>query len=1820
MINHEKNNPYVKFGTLIDVISWRGNNQAQKLAYRFLTDSDSEQCLSYADLDQKARKIGGYLQSIKSPGERILLFFQPGLDYIAAFFGCLYGGMIAVPSYPPKINSQDLRMSTIIKDAGATVVLSTGGILSKLGRTIDRQPALKELQWVDSSNIPEYFSEKWKDPGMKREDTAYLQYTSGSTAQPKGVIVSHGNIMHNSEMIYRAFGHSDDSCAVDWLPPYHDMGLIGGIIQPAYGGFPAVLMSPFKFLENPLAWLKAISKYNGTSCGGPNFAYELCMQKIPEGLREGLDLSGWDVAFNGAEPVRADTIEKFSREFAPYGFRKEAFYPCYGLAEATLLVTNCSKSAIPTVISVDEHELSQNRIETDDSGRGKKLVSSGKPFQGGKLLIVAPETGLPCEENQVGEIWVQSESVSKGYWKLPAESAKTFGAVPEGSGEGAFLRTGDLGFILNEELYVSGRLKDLIIIRGKNHYPQDIELTVERSHEAFQPGGGAVFSVELNGEERLVAVQELKRTCRNPDVEAIAAAVREAVAESHEIQVYALVLIRVMSLPKTSSGKVQRQLCKKKYLAGELMVTGESILDAPAGTTGNTTGNTVEKESQTSEESTQAEDFIISALKLVTQSEDRKKLTMLYLRKKAAEILKVKESQINESQPLTCLGLDSLMAVDLIHSLENSFGVLIPLSQLLEGFSLSDIAERLLENLSAVKNERASHGMTDRLEAFIKGQPMPLSHGQQALWFIHQLSKESAAYNLAYAVHLQEAIQPELLGRTLESIVRRHPILRTAFQSTDTGLAQICMPEPGFLLEQRSCAQLPEDELVSELESLSALPFDLEKGPLFKNYLFQDSDGEFTLLMVIHHIIADFWSLSKMLKELGSIYGSLERGRPVELAPPHSSYFDYIQRQAGLLSDNPGLEAYWKENLSGELQALNLAADYRRPAVQTYNGATRSRLLSRELFDRIKALGGENGTTSYMTCLAVFSVLLNRYTGQEDICIGTPTAGRSSTAFSDSIGYFVNPVVLRVLMQGNPSFHQLLAKVKGLALCAFEHQDYPFELLVDKLQIKRDLSRSPIFQVMFAYQKAPDPDMPQLSAFAYNQQKVEMQVSGLRLELIPLRNQSAQFDLSLTAAELETGLGLSVQYNRDIFKPGTIDRMLENFEYLFRDILENPYKQLSELSLLSPAQSQVVLSDWNNTDAAYPKASVHGLFEAQAEACGNTRAVICGSSVLTYRQLNERANRLANYIRHLKANEPGMIAVFLDRSADLVVTLLGILKSGGCYLPLDPVYPRERIAFILGDAGKQGHAPLVITEKKLLPNLPDNSGKVICIDRDWDEIWLFSPDNPGVGEDPEALAYVIYTSGSTGNPKGVMIPHRAVVNFLNSMRKLPGMKPEDILLSVTTVSFDIAGLEIFLPLTTGAGVVLAGFEDTISGTRLAEELDKNEITIIQATPSLYRLLLEAGWQGSRRLKLLCGGEAFPRDLSAKLVKRAREVWNMYGPTETTIWSTIHRVECEEDALYIGRPIDNTQVYILDGHLKPVPAGVIGELYIGGDGVAHGYFQNPELTRERFLPDPFRPGENSRIYKTGDLCRYLENGLIEFQGRVDHQIKLHGHRIELGEIEAVLSRHPRVKDALVVLQEEAAQGKRLVAYIVAGTMQGEEASALEPVSVSEMRGFLKEKLPEYMLPSYYMFIDSLPKTPNGKIDRKSLPKPDNTRPELETRFEIPQNDLERLVADIWKDKLKLDRIGINDNFFDLGGHSVLLAQIYQELNRVLPHKELSIVDLFQYPTVHSLAQYLNQSKAEPESELQQEERSNIRRNRRNTLRDDRELRRKARFEN
>ena len=680
--------PGVRCSTLVELLRWRALHQADRRAYTFLVDGEAEEVhLTYQELDRQARAIGARLQSLEVAGECLLLLHPPGLAYIAAFFGCLYAGGIAVPSYPPRLNRPDPRLQAIVADAQATVTLTNTHILSNVERRFAHTPDLADLRWLDTDGVSSDLAEEWQEPAISEDSLAFLQYTSGSTAAPKGVMVSHSDLLHNSALIHQCFEHTPESRGVIWLPPYHDMGLIGGILQPLYGGFPVILMSPVAFLQRPLRWLQAISRYRATTSGGPNFAYDLCVSKTTPEQRVALDLSSWDVAFNGAEPIRPATLERFEAAFEPCGFRREAFYPCYGLAETTLIVSGGEKAARPVVQRFKAAELERKRVveaSTEDDGI-QMLVGCGQTLTDQKIVIADPETLTQWPPDHVGEIWVSGPSVTQGYWNRPKETEDTFRAYLADTGEGPFLRTGDLGFSRGGELFITGRLKDLIIIRGRNYYPQDIELTVEQSHYALQPACGAAFSVDVAGEERLVVVHEVKRRHRKADADEVARVIRQAVAEEHELRVYAVVLIRPMSIPRTSSGKIQRYVCRTKFLEDSLNVVGSSTLDAlPA-----------DVPAAQPEES-----FIHKALMAVSEPPARCSLLTVYLQEQVARVLRLPPSQVNAQQTLGALGLNLSKAAELQHKVEAGLGMVLPAINSLRVLSISQLASRMLVELA----------------------------------------------------------------------------------------------------------------------------------------------------------------------------------------------------------------------------------------------------------------------------------------------------------------------------------------------------------------------------------------------------------------------------------------------------------------------------------------------------------------------------------------------------------------------------------------------------------------------------------------------------------------------------------------------------------------------------------------------------------------------------------------------------------------------------------------------------------------------------------------------------------------------------------------------------------------------------------------------------------------------------------------------------------------------------------------------------------------------------------------------------------------
>src|SRR5882762_4918398 len=922
----------------------------------------------------------------------------------------------------------------------------------------------------------------------------------------------------------------------------------------------------------------------------------------------------------------------------------------------------------------------------------------------------------------------------------------------------------------------------------------------------------------------------------------------------------------------------------------------------------------------------------------------------------------------------------------------------------------------------------------------------PMSFSQQRLWFLDQLEPGSATYNISRAARFSGKLDLRALQAAVNAIVARHESLRTNFLSQEGEPVQVVYPVRKSESAAVDLRALPPGEREAEAKRLTLAAtrrgFDLAHDDLLRAILFQLSDREHVLLLVMHHIISDGWSMGVLFREFAALYDAFSNSRTPTLPALPIQYGDFARWQQEWLQ-GPVLEeqmSYWKVQLAGAQAIVELPTDRPRPAIQTFNGGYYTTSLSQELSRSLKDLSLREGVTLFMTLLTAFQTMLSRYAKQQDIVVGTPIANRTKTETEDLIGFFVNTLVLRTDLSGNPAFSEALRRVRDVALDAYAHQDLPFEKLVEELQPERSLSYMPLFQVLFALQNAPT------SPF---------KLPGLEVEGFNFERKTAKFDLSLYVGESADQLTLSFEYNTDLFDDATIERMSGHFQTLLAGVVTDPDQRIADLPLLTEIEQQRMIAEWNNTELDYPRRCVCQLFEEQTERTPEAVALVCEDRQLTYRELNSEANQLAHYLRKQGVGPETLVGIFMDRSPEMVVALLGILKAGGTYLPLDTQYPHERLTLMLDDSG----VSLLLTQSRLLAELPESAARTIAVDRDRARIAQEGSDDQLPAATNENLAYVIYTSGSTGKPKGVQITHRALVNFLSAMRRQPGMSAADVLLSVTTLSFDIAGLEIYLPLILGARVVLASREVAADGTRLAEAIDRSGATIIQATPATWRLLIEGGWQGKEELKILCGGEALTRELANSLLTRGAAVWNLYGPTETTIWSTLTRVEATDRNVHIGQPIANTQISILDHRLQMVPAGVTGELYIGGDGLARGYLNRPELTAERFIPDPFDRNSGARLYQTGDLARYLADGNIEIIGRTDHQVKVRGYRIELGEIEAALSSHSLVREGVVTTTEVAPGDQRLVAYFVPNsseTLPQQSKNELESEQVSQWR--------------------------------------------------------------------------------------------------------------------------------------------------------------------
>ena len=1486
------------------------------------------------------------------------------------------------------------------------------------------------------------------------DDVALILHTSGTTARPKRVPLTHANLLASARNIAAALQLTETDRCLNVMPLFHIHGLVGAVLSSIVAGSAVICASGFD-LEQFFSWLEEFRPSWYTAV--PTMHQAILRQATADRRV----MAGSLRLIRSSSAPLPPTVAKGLEELF-----KVPVIEAYGMTEAS------------------------NQIASNPLPPRQRKAGSVGMATGTEIAIVDEQGGLLSVGRQ-GEIVIRGANITRGYENNPEANKEAF--------TDGWFRTGDQGY-LDEDgyLFITGRLKEIINRGGEKISPREVDEALLDHPAVAQAATFAVPHPTLGEDIAAAVVLGKNASVTERQLQRLVG------ARLAEFKIPRRVLF-VDEIPKSATGKIRRfDLAEKLGLGG---------LHSPG------------------------QDFI------APRSEVEKILAQIWSQVLGGAQVRVQDNFFQ-------LGGDSIRAGQIIARVRQAMQVDLSISSFFEAPTIAALAKGI-ERIRPAAEPEAQPGLP-----IARNKTLPLSFAQQRLWFFDQFESGNPIYNRPVVLRLTGRLHADMLERCLNEIVARHEVLRTNFSAAGGEPVQVINPSLPLKLRVTDLSGLTnserEGEALRQAVEESRKPFDLVREALVRANLFRLSDQEHLLLWLTHHIVFDGWSDNILLEEFATLYADSMAGRSPSLPQLTVQYADHTLWQRSQSEDQScGQDlSYWKRQLGNAPQALNLATDRPRPPRQTYRGARRTFPLPVLLSDQLKELSRRAKVTGFMTLFAAFNTLLYRYTGQEDLLVGVPVAGRNRVETERLMGVFINTLVLRTELGGNLTFLELLRRICDVALQAYQHQELPFERLVETLRPDRDLSRAPLFQVMFQLRNLP---------------RWHGKIPGLRVDRIQLDIGVARFDLTLEVDEVQGRWECTFEYSTDLFDPATIERMQRHFQTLLEGITANPDQRISDLPLMTQAERHRLLVEWNDTDKDYPSDKrIHELFEEQVERTPDAVAVVFEGEALTYRELNRRANQLAHYLIGLGVGPEVLVGICLERSVKMVVAVLGVLKSGGAYVPLDPSYPRERLRFMLEDA----QATVVLTQDRLTESFSRLSARVICPDRYREEIALQDEKNPATETQADNLAYVIFTSGSTGKPKGVQVQHSTAMNLLSDVRERLRLNGQDTSLFVASLSFDISVMELFLPLSLGARIVVVSSEVVGDGPRLIDQLSTFRATVMHATPATWRLLIQAGWQGHLAM-ILCGGETLQPDLAEQLATRGTSVWNLYGPTETTIYSAaaLYRSELSGGKVSIGRPIANTQIYLLDGDLRPAPIGVAAELYIGGAGVARGYLNRPEITAEKFVPDPYSVKPGARLYRTGDLACYLPDGNIEYLGRVDHQVKIRGFRIELGEIESVLSQHPSVLENVVMAREDASGDNRLVAYVITRN----KAS----VTISALRDFLKEKLPDYMVPSQFVFLDSLPLTPNGKLDRAALPRPDQTRPELMVTFVAPRTSVEALLAELWAEVLNLERVGIYDNFFELGGHSLLATQIVSRV-RTAFQMELPLRSLFENPTIEGFA--------------------------------------------
>ncbi|HTF96328.1 MAG TPA: amino acid adenylation domain-containing protein [Cellvibrio sp.] len=1747
----------IELTSLVDIAQHWAEVKPDHVAYRFLTnDGLVSASITYRELDSKAKSIASRLQQANTHSQALLIF-PPGLEFIEAFWGCLYAGVVCVPVYPPRTRAEDwIRLKAIKDNCQADFILIGKNELQISKSLLVQKELANEENIIDISEV--LFDKKilWSRPDFQLKKLAFLQYTSGSTGSPKGVMVSHENLLHNQSMIFSSFNHSRNTIVAGWLPQYHDMGLIGNILHPMYLGTTAILMSPVTFLRRPITWLEMISSYKATTSGAPNFAYDLCVSRITEEEKERLDLSSWDLAFNGAEPVNSATLEQFFNAFKMCGFKYNAFYPCYGMAESTLMISGVNKADQPVTLNLERESLDFHTVKTCASSESSvSLVSCGQAGIDTTIRIVDPKTLRECENNKVGEIWVKGPSVALGYWGNTDLTAASFNAYINNSVDPneVFLRTGDMGFLHDKQLYVSGRLKDLIIVRGKNYYPQDIETTAQNSSTHLRAGRGACFSVETREKQKIILIQEMERSSvRKTEDTHVETLIREAVLLSHGLYLDEIILVKPGKIFITSSGKVRRSECRLAYLKGVFATAYEE----------------------------EAKQKIKEEYSAATGDNDNH----TYVRSLFLSELNIDVDKVNWNVSVVNFGVDSLKAAQLQYRIEADKGVTYDMSRLLAGPTLFE----LIADISELESKKDKNNNSSLFSSALLVVDDNISHHQMGFWYLQNLHPGSANYNLALTLRLSSSedqgdINVECFRESVRQLIQEQEILRSVYIEKNGVPFQTVKSD--FLIEDYfrflDASSLHANQLDVELKANILKPINLQYDPVMRVCLYKIADNKYILNLVVHHIAADAWSVQLIAKKISNYYQnnkSLMQKNPQKI----NQYNIFSQKNSALINSAYGVEmqSFWRDYMAGAGSLTELPIDHPRGTKPDFSGDNFDFYLSRDQFEKIERTLLETNSTLYMFLLSVYQVLLYRFMGDQDITIGSPISERSPIEFGETVGCFVDIKPIRSQVNGNDSFKEHLDKLKSTFIHVIKNKSYPLRLIIRDTFANDSLAAGITFpNVRFSLQQesllkgsAPfylgTADSP-LNVESFNLSSY--QSDGLKTDL-------AQAELSLTAVESSEGILLRFNYNKCLFERKTISRLGDCYKAILASTVSNLTQKICDIPL-PPTIPLSLIKGNQNSFATLPRHfGVHRVFEQQVKANPNAKAIVCGIDSLTYEELNRKANSLAHALVDSGVLPETRVAVYCKRSVDTIIAFFGALKAGACCILLEPSVTKKRCEYIINDAevkvilGEEAGA-FSYSEQITFLSIKDSSAKYA------DKVENLSIDVIGSN-----AAYIIYTSGSTGEPKGVIGIHEGIINRTEWMLSEYGINAQDTVLHATPINFVRAEREIFFPLCAGAKLIILDENGLENPAAFLNVLNNENVTFTASSPAHLRIMLDtdaARFASISSIKhWFIGADVLHHSLIKKIQHYQPNVQfsYFYGSTETTSDVACFRVPYNYDqnefTTPIGSALSNTIIYILDENFSLVPIGGIGEIYVEGKQLSRGYNKSPRLTAEKYIPNPFSDVPGTRLYKMGDLARQLPCGNIIIVGRKDSQININGFRIEPAEIEKSLCDLSSIKSAVISTYFNNGD-LHLIAYVV--TYPGFNKD-LDEV---QLREELRLKLPVYMIPSVFVYLDELPLTTLGKIERRLLPSPvDAISKAFEASYKAPENELEIMLVEIWESllgnrNLTGRMIGTNDDFFQIGGNSLLGTKLLSVIKNDLGI-EIGIREFFNNPKISFLA--------------------------------------------